>query len=267
MPTVRTGYEYPPKSGIIISPKLTPKGKSAWRIDISAKRTGSRREQRQFPTKEKAQAYAENRQREIANVGKQAFALDARQRSDAVQALAILGDCGLTLTKAAEIALKHMPAKGARLTVIQLRERFLAEPGRKKNKLVARRASSLADLRVRTMVFCNTHGGTFADEISTEAAKSWLGGMALLTPTTRNNYRRALHALFAYGVREGHCAENPISRVPMFSVPESSPTILSVSDASRLIHAAYETQNELGLLPYITLAMFAGLRRAEIASI
>lgn len=235
-----------------------------WRVDITAKQTGKKREQRQLPSKEQAETYAENRWREIQSVGRQAFDLDSRARLDATHALAVLNGSGLTLTGAAKLALKHTTAPVARLLVTELRERFLAEPGRRKNKLVERRSRSMGDLRVRTKKFSDAHANLFADVVTPQTIKAWLAGMRHLSPTSRNNFRRAVHAQFAFGVREGYCTENPVAKVPAYSVQDSTPAILTMADAEHLIRKAAETQRELGLLPYITIALFAGLRRAEL---
>jgi integrase len=79
-----------------------------------------------------------------------------------------------------------------------------------------------------------------------------------------NNYRRALHALFAFGVSEGNCVANPVSKIPLFAVPDRAPAILTVEEAERLVGMAAVTNDTLGLLGFVTLGLFAGLRRSEI---
>jgi len=54
MPTQRVAEECPLKSGILIAQKTNPTGSRAYRVDIAASLTAARREQRQFPSKEKA---------------------------------------------------------------------------------------------------------------------------------------------------------------------------------------------------------------------
>ena len=70
--------------------------------------------------------------------------------------------------------------------------------------------------------------------------------------------------MFSFAVAEGYCASNPIAGIPLYDVPDKAPAILSIEQATRLIGAAAETESKLGLLGYITLGLFAGLRRAEI---
>jgi integrase len=264
MPATRQGEEYPPKSGIVITPKKNPSGKRAWRVDISAKRTGGDREQKQFRTKGAAEDYASRRWKEVQSVGQRAFALTGAEREDAARALEVLKGSGLSLLEAAKVAVRHARPSKESITLTKLRELFLAAPARRRGKLIERRARSQGNQRVRTAAFVDTMPKAKADEITPEIVKEWLSKLAGLSPVTRNNYRRAIHALFSFAVSEGYCVANPVSGIPMFSVPEKAPAILTVEEAKRIVTVAAQTNPKLGLLGYITLGLFAGLRRAEI---
>lgn len=264
MPAKRQGEEYPAKSGIIITNKTNPSGKIAWRVDISAKRTGGQREQKQFKRKEAAQTYAAQRWKEIQSVGQRAFALTAPQREDAARAFELLAGTYLTLLDAVKLGLKHQQPAKERITVSQLRELFLASPARRHGKLIQRRPRSQGNQRARTLVFVSSCPESHANEITTEALKSWFSTREWNSPITRNNYRRAIHAMFSFAVTEGYCLTNPASKLPVFETPQKAPSILTIEHAEKLIAAAYATDGKLGLLGYITLGLFAGLRRAEI---
>ena len=264
MPAHRIGQEYPTNSGIIITPRKVPSGRAAWRVEVPAGLTGLHRERRQFPSREGACEYAVNRWQEIRAVGRQAFALSPAQRSDATHALSLLCGHELSLTSAVQLALKSYTAPQARITVSDLRNRFLSEPGRRKNKLVERRGRSIADLRVRTAILATHCGETPVTGVTSNLIKAWLAGMPRLSPVTRNNFRRVAHALFAFGVREGFCPVNPVAQVAAYSVAQTTPSILTVEDARSLVVTAAASDTELGLLPYVLLGLFAGLRRAEL---
>jgi hypothetical protein len=134
MPTLRTAEEYPSKSGILIAQKTNPSGSHAYRMDIASSLTGASREQRQFPTKEKAQRYAKERRTEIVWLGHAAFSLSSQQRADALKALAILGPYKLSVEDAAKYAATHRATQGEPLKVSELHRRFMAVPGRRKAK-------------------------------------------------------------------------------------------------------------------------------------
>lgn len=264
MPTKRFGDEYPAKSGIIITPKLNPSGKRAWRVDIPATRTGDRREQRQFTSKDAACAYATHRLAEIRRVGHHAFLLTASQRQEAAAAFALLAPYAVSLPDAIRLAIRHLlPGKG-RIPLAELRERFLAAPGRRRGRLLARRARSLETVRLRTARFVQFAGGCMADEVNPERVKEWMASLTGLSALTRNSYRLAVHAMFTFGMTEGYCVENPVSKVPMFEVEQRTPGILTVEEATSLLHAAEATEPTLGLLGFVTLGLLAGLRRTEI---
>ena len=263
MPTKRKGEEYPLRSGIIITPNTSLNCPRSWRVDISAKKTGHKREQRQFSTKEGARTYSAARWSEIQQVGQQAFTLTAAQRADAALAFRLLAGSGLTLAGAVGIALKHSKYTAVQISVEELRQRFLASPGRRGQKLVERRHSSLVDARTRTEVFQRKHGAIMVDEITPGAIRQWLTEMDGLSPTSRNNYRRAVHAMFAFAVAEGLRSDNPVSKIPSYSAAKPEPAILSIAEATRLMNAA-ASNSELGLMAFVTLGLFAGLRRAEL---
>lgn len=264
MPNKRVGVEYPAKSGIIITPKTNPSGTKAYRVDIPASLTGSNREQRQFPTKEDAQEYASKRHLEIAKFGHAAFSLDAWQRQDAVRALQILARFNLSLESAAMLAAANSKVAQEPVTISELRTRFLASPGRKKTKLIQRRSLTIHNLTWRTARFAKQYGAASAATIQTSHIASWFEKLGPMSAVSLNNYRRALHAMFAFAVDGGFCVVNPVSKIPLYETPPKAPSILAVEEAKRLVECAAETDADLGLLPYIVLGLFAGLRRSEL---
>lgn len=70
--------------------------------------------------------------------------------------------------------------------------------------------------------------------------------------------------MFGFGVSEGYLASNPIAKIPLYVVPHKAPPILTVEQAERLVVAASESESQLGLLGFVVLGLFAGLRRAEL---
>jgi integrase len=197
-------------------------------------------------------------------MGHVAFALSDQQRSDALRALAILAPHNLTLEDAARLAARQAPQMKEQLTVSELFQRFIAAPGHRKSKALHRRPRSITNIKWRAGRFQKSFGNRKASDVRTEEVQAWMLSLGELSPVSLNNFRRVLHALFAFGVSEGYCLSNPIAKVPLFSVPATTPSILAVDDAGRLVNAALASNGTLGLLGYITLGLFAGLRRAEL---
>ena len=264
MPNKRLGKEFPKKSGIIVTPKVNPSGSKAYRVDIPATITGRSREQRQFPTQSEAKIYASRRHIEITQFGHAAFTLTAKQRNDATRAIGLLASYSLTLEEAAKLAISHIPRLREKTTVTMLRKLFLSAPGRRKSQLTKRRPHTLLSLRWRTARFEKTFGALDVSTINTGQIKDWIASLGKQSPVSLNNFRRALHAMFSFATMEGYCASNPVANVALYSVPDKTPAILSIAQAAKLIAVAAETEAKLGLLGYITLGLFAGLRRTEI---
>jgi integrase len=264
MPTQRIAEEYPPKSGILIAQKTNPSGSLAYRVDIAASLTGADREQRQFPTKAKAQRYAKQRHAEIVRHGHAAFSLSAQQRADALKAFAILRSCELSLEDAAKFAAIHRATQREQLTVSELYRRFMAAPGRRKAKAVPRRPLTIINLTWRLNRFEKIFGKRVASEIRHDEFESWFRSLGKLSAISFNNYRRVLHAMFSFGVAQGYTASNPMAKIPLYVVPHKAPPILTVEQAGKLVAAAVKSENRLGLLGFVVLGLFAGLRRAEL---
>ncbi len=264
MPNQRQAEEYPPKSGILIAQKTNPSGSRAYRVDIAASLTGVDREQRQFSTKDKAQRYAKQRHTEIVRHGHAAFSLTTHQRSDALKALALLSSCNISLAEAARIVANQCEVKREQLTVSQLYARFMAAPGRRKARAIPRRPLTVINLTWRLNRFEKAVGSRMAAEVSSSEVQAWLASLGALSAISFNNYRRVLHAMFAYGVLEGYLASNPIAKIPLYVLPHKSPPILTVEQAEQLVTAAVQSEHRLGLLGFVALGLFAGLRRAEL---
>lgn len=197
-------------------------------------------------------------------VGQRAFALSGAEREDAARALDLLKPFGLSLLEAVTVAIRYACPSKETVTLSKLRELFLAAPANRRGRLVKRRARSQGNQRVRTAAFVNCFPQMNADEVTPEFLKQWFTKLGRLSPVTQNNYRRALHAMFAFAVSEGYSVTNPVAKIPLFAVPEKVPSILTVEQAGRLVKAAAESNTRLGLLGYVTLSLFAGLRRAEV---
>ena len=264
MPNKRKGTEFPARSGIIVTQKANPSGSIAYRVDIAATITGGVREQRQFPTLEEAREHARKRHSEVTRLGHDAFLLTSSQRNDAVRAFEVLKPFKLTLWEAAKLAVSHLPTNRGQVSVAELRKLFLAAPGRRKSQLVQRRPLTLHNLEWRTNRFAREHGERPLLEVSSNTVAQWLSSLGKQSPVSLNNYRRTLHAMFGFAVAEGYCVTNPVKKIPLFAVPDKTPSILTVESATRLIAVAAESDAKLGLLGYITLGLFAGLRAAEI---
>ncbi len=76
--------------------------------------------------------------------------------------------------------------------------------------------------------------------------------------------RAILHSIFAYGMRQGWCAANPVSAVELPPIEEKEIVPLTVAECSRLVEVA-KTPRFRDCLPALGLMLFAGVRPGEVA--
>jgi len=140
----------------------------SYRVTIPARLAGKRRF-RQFTSLEAAETWAKAEHRGVIQDGQKHFSLSPSQRDDALGALAILDGTGLTLSKAAELAKKHHHSRTGRRSVREAIDLLLL--AKESENL---RARSVADLRVRLNIFCQTFGERSVSEIATTDVERWL---------------------------------------------------------------------------------------------
>src|SRR5262249_29209306 len=113
--------------------------------------------------------------------------------------------------------------------------------------------------------FSKVFDGKPIAEITSTELDEWLRSLSnketgkRLSPITRNNFRRVLIVAFNFARDRGYCVENPAAKTAKAKVIESVIGILTVDETIRLLKKA-----SAGIVPYIAIGAFAGLRRAEL---
>jgi len=79
-----------------------------------------------------------------------------------------------------------------------------------------------------------------------------------IVPGGRNPVMRQLRAFFNYGVKRGYLTENPISRLDFVETTPGEVEVISPGDVAKILGTAL--RNDLGLLPYLVLGFFCGIR-------
>jgi integrase len=79
-----------------------------------------------------------------------------------------------------------------------------------------------------------------------------------IVPGGRNLVMRHLRAFFNYGIKRGYLIENPISRLDFVESLPKEVEVISPSGVVKMLETALE--NDFGLLPYLTLGFFCGIR-------
>jgi integrase len=122
-----------------------------------------------------------------------------------------------------------------------------------------RRERTLKDLRSRLGQFALTFGNRQLSTITLPELQAWLNDPAL-SARTRINYATKISQLYNYSIKRGWADTNLAERVARSTAEDSKPGILTVPQCKNLLERA----GEFGLLPYVAIGLFAGLRAAEL---
>jgi integrase len=114
------------------------------------------------------------------------------------------------------------------------------------------------DLRSRLNIFAEKFDGQMVATITSAEIDDWLRSLPV-SPVTRNHYRRLIVLAFNYAVQRGYATGNPAEKTAKAKERSGDIGILTVTQTARLLENATP-----GILPYIAVGLFAGLRRAEL---
>lgn len=125
------------------------------------------------------------------------------------------------------------------------------------------RPLSLKNLRAKTSELLRECGDRILGDIGADT----LRGMIFKPtrgPKAKDNYRRAIHAFFRWAQTQGYAAENPAAKITPIKADRQEPAIMTPQEAEALLTAAAGFK-EGTLVPYVAIALFAGLRPTELA--
>lgn len=173
------------------------------------------------------------------------------QRQDAERALALLGG-RYSLEEAARGFLAALPTDET--TVGELVPALLAA-----REASGRRPKTIKALRSLLAKFTAKFSGRVVAGIGYRELEEWFFKVSKGTSAcSRNNLRRAVGALFEYGIARGACVANVARRLPVASRDETLPAILTPKQAAALLRKAQEV--DARMVPYFAIGLFAGLR-------
>jgi integrase len=254
--------------------KHTANPRAPWRVWYPTETTDGekpRRVFRAFAGEDAAWQWAEDHDRELGNHGvrfgsitpeaRRAFDL-YRDECTALGALGatVPGFADLVADALANVRQRHLEAAEKAVLVADAVESFVAY---KKTRVGA---VQLKGLRGQLQRFAKEHGDRPLRSFTVCEVDSWLSGLRnpaneSLAPKTRNHFRAALSALFAFGESRGWCPQNPVKSIAREKTEDSEPEAYSPQDAEKLLVTAL---SEIpGLVPMLTLGFFAGLRVSE----
>lgn len=214
-----------------------------------------KRERRNYKTFEEATVAAQQGYLERQNQGLAVFGLSEDVKRDAAKAHEILAPFGVSLFEAANHYAKHVLAFRSAPLVKDIIDRLIAE-----KRSMKRSEKTVRDLESRLVnTFAAEFGERRLSEIAKQEIEEWLNDEEW-EPRTRINYHTKVSQLFNFALRNGWVNANTTEQIDRPSVIDSDPGILTVEQAEKLLLHA----NDFGLLPYVAIGLFAGLRSTEL---
>ena len=250
--------------GVTIRERINASGTISFRVECPLAWFG-RTAFRQFTSKERAKGFIDHQQNDQERFGSLANSLTTDERLDAANALEALENSGVSLVECAEFYLKYNRPVSGDITLRDLTEKFIearkAGLGVKRGRPLRQR--SLDDLRSRLGKFNLTFGSRLMKDVSTGEIESWLHRDEW-SQQTRQNYFRILHTFFEFATTKGYRADNPMKTISKPCPDDLTPEVLSLVQCEKLLEAALDTEEEFGLLGYVVLGMYCGIRSAEL---
>lgn len=126
-------------------------------------------------------------------------------------------------------------------------------------------------LRPRTIADLNATGKRLKEifpdkriaEISTRDIENYLDSCSVALQT-KEHHRNRIGQFFSWAVQQGYIGKNPAaSHLIPINVPEKDVVILSVEDCKKIMRTC-EAQKYREMIPYFSLAVFAGIRPGEL---
>ena len=236
----------------VIRQRTYPSGTVGYQVDLGEIDGGRRRNA--FTTREEAEAYAEVARYKRQNEGVLALAMPQEMRIDALRAHDLLSPHDVNITECAKYYLAHVVAYRSAPTVSVIVERLIASA--EKN---ARRTRTIKDLKHRLNRFAKAFPAARLCDIGLEEITVWITNEKW-TARTAGNYLTKVSQLFKYAMRHSWAEKNPVKSIERPAMDEKEPGILTVEQAGTLLAKA----NGFGLLPYVAIGLFAGVRSAEL---
>lgn len=226
-------------------------GQTGFLVDLGI--IDGKRVRHSFSDKQEAETFAEQQRVARKNEGVAAFSLPLDVRTEAAKCLAKLQPHSVSLTEATDYYLKHVVAFRQAPTVAEIVKRIIDDA-----HTAGRREKTINDLRHRLQQFSLTFGPRQLATIELPEIESWVNDPTL-SARSRINYATKASQLYNYAIKRGWVDANLVDRISRPAPEDKEPGILTIGQAETLLtHAP-----AFGLLPYIALGLFAGLRPTE----
>jgi len=228
-----------------------------WELDAGLKLGGTKKYRQTFATLDLAKVKAEQIKTKLKNEGIKGFSLNRDEQIDAEKALKLGKVVDVSLTEAMKFFVEHHQLKGAEMSFADLVHDYWSklDDDRAKGEGVADRTYS--DYKSRH----NRLKVEFSDIklISFSFNDHWIA-LSRQLGTASRRYENHLRILFNYAVEKEYIKSSPMKGKLSKAPSLKKPAILKEDQWRQLLLTAIETEEEFGLLGFVTLTLYMGLR-------
>ncbi len=143
---------------------------------------------------------------------------------------------------------------------------FAAEESLRRRTAAGRKPTTLRDLRhfIRRLLRVPGLAESPLRTLRTEQCRQALDTAFAGSAHSLRKGRAIMHSIFAYGVRQGWCSNNPVAAIELPVIEEREIIPLSLTECRRLVETA-QLPPFRECLPALGLMLFAGVRPGEVA--
>lgn len=232
--------------------RMYPSGETSYVVDLG--KINGKRKRRTFPTKAQADKFARRVRRLRDKQGASAFTLPFEVLGQAKRLYDLLDPHGIMFDDVyrhyAEEMIPYLKVPNAGEIAGQLMTR-LKERGN--------RPSSIKSVESLLKEFTSMFGERQLADLTEDELEKFCFKPGL-APKTRRNRRAVASQLFIFAVKKKWVKENTVLLLETPRLPDKEPAFLQVEQVRRLLVEA----GRFGLLGYLLLAVFAGIRPDEI---
>lgn len=257
-------------------PKISKDG-NKWLLDTNRRLGPGNRQRRWFDTIEQAEAYATELRKQIQGYAIRSV-LTTLQSADALTALTVLAEAHLKsvrLTTAATFYAQHHQVTNATVTDVfdEWDLRMKAKTQTDDNPYGVLRKKYTDNLRSGCRQLLIEFGSLPMASITSRQLDNFFDTVGprrpqtgTLAPGSRNFIFRYAKMLWTFAKQKKHISIQPFDELEAPKVPEAFPQILTIAEAERLVKTAQDPKWQ-HFLPYVTLALFAGIRSEELSKL
>ena len=190
-------------TGRTVSIVRDPSPRRAKRWKVRFRDGNDKRRSKFFATQAEAETYRDARANELRNYGVQALSLPDSVRQEAQRALELLAPHqGASILDAVRYYAAHLDRTNRSLPIEDLIGKYLWD-----KEALGVSAGHLYDVKKRLERFARVFPKRIIHTFETDEIEDWIFGLRL-SPQSKRNYQRVLHAFFGYAVRKKHADTN-----------------------------------------------------------